>query len=217
MANQPPSVRHQTMMLRGRILQMFLALERVGATPIDTRTFHAFAFFSNVLSSIWGFEPLEGAVLKDEGSPIFYTLQEELDRLVGARFIEVTDLQMTQTNRLEATFALSLEQARPVLDVLAQLPDQAGVDQFLLEVADAFIEIETGYWDDAAQQDANYSDPGIAEGRVVDFGEWQSATEGNAAWVTTEALQQRMPEGTTLNRAEKINLYMQLMKKRAYA
>lgn len=207
---------YHPILLRARILQMFSALERVGATPIDTRGFHAFAFFANVLSPVWGFEPLEGSVLKEEGAPYLPSLQHELDRLVGERFIIVDDLRLTSTGKLDATFRLENTRARYILSALASLPDQAGVDDFLVELADAFAEIEADYRDDAAEKDATYSDPAIAAGRVVDFGEWRSPTVDNAAWVTAEAFQDHMPSGVTLDRAEKINYYMQLMKKRSH-
>lgn len=207
---------HLPMLLRGRILQMFAALERVGGTPIDTKTFHAFAFFTNVLSPVWGFEPLEGSVLKEEGAPYFPTLQHELDRLVGERFVVVHSLRLDDGIGLEATFRLDSERARPVLDALASLPDQAGVGDFLTELADAFAEIDVDRRDNAAAEDASYSDPAIPRGRVVDFGEWRSSTDDNPAWVAAEAFQDYMPKGVTLDRAEKINFYMQLMKKRAH-
>lgn len=202
--------------MRGQILQMFAALERVGATPIEPRAFHSFAFLANVLSSVWGFEPIDGSVLKDEGAPYFPELQREVDHLIGERFIIVHNLSLLVSGRIKTTFRLDHMRARPVLDSLATLPDQMGIDSFLIEVADAFADIDDDRKDDAASVDANYSDPAIATGRVVDFGQWRSPTEGNAAWVTAEMFQEYLPDDFTLNRAEKVNLYMQLMKQRAH-
>ncbi|QQM31717.1 hypothetical protein JET14_05985 [Martelella lutilitoris] len=209
---------HQHMLplfIRARLLQMFLALEKTGGTPIDTISLHSFAFFANVLSPLWDLYPLEGSVLKDGESPYFPALQKELDRLVGLGLVEVVALKSGEENQLHAEFRLRYESAEKALDLIRVLPDEAEVEAFLLELADAFVEIRPELRDDAARLDAAYSDPGVAEGRVVDFAEWVSPTRGNASWNTAQKFQQYVEEGVTLNRAEKLVMYMRLMQRRA--
>lgn len=204
-------------LIRGRLLQMLAALERVEGAPIDTTTLHAFAFFANVLSPLWDLHPLEGSVLKQSGSPYFPALQRELDCLVGLGFVEVVSLQKGDADGvLQATFRLAHERAFPVLEVMRGLPDEASAEEFLTELADAFIEIRPDRRDDAAEVDAAYSDPAVAEGRIVDFAEWVSPTLGNAAWNTAQQFQRYVPVGVTLSRAEKLVMYMRLMKRRAH-
>ncbi|MCW2249305.1 hypothetical protein M2352_004965 [Azospirillum fermentarium] len=195
---------------------MFAALERVGGTPIDTRSLHAFAFFANVLSPLWDLHPLEGSVLKESGSPYFPALQRQLDCLVGEGFIIVESLARGTTDELEAKFRLSHERAQPVLSIVRMLPDEASAEGFLTELADAFVEIRPDRRDDAAVADAAYSDPAVAQGRIVDFAEWVSPTKGNAAWNTAQQFQKYVPVGVTLSRAEKLVMYMRLMKRRAH-
>lgn len=203
-------------LIRSRLLQMMAALERVGGTPIDTRSLHAFAFFANVLSPLWDLHPLEGSVLKDSGAPYFPALQRELDCLVGEGFITVVRLVRSDAEGLLATFRLHHDRAGRVLQALGSLPDEARTDEFLTELADAFVEIRPDRRDDAAVADAAYSDPAVAEGRIVDFAEWVSPTRGNAAWNTAQQFQRYVPAGVTLNRAEKLVMYMRLMKRRAH-
>lgn len=203
-------------LIRSRLLQMLAALERVGGTPIDTRSLHAFAFFANVLSPLWDLHPLEGSVLKETGAPYFPALQRQLDCLVGDGFVDVVTLARGDAGGLYATFRLAHNRAGPLLHIVRMLPDEASAEDFLTELADAFIEIRPDRRDDAATADAAYSDPAVAEGRIVDFAEWVSPTLGNAAWNTAQQFQRYVPSGVTLNRAEKLVMYMRLMKRRAH-
>jgi hypothetical protein len=195
---------------------MLAALERVGGTPIATLSLHSFAFFANVLSPLWDLHPLEGSVLKESGAPYLPALARELDHLVGEGFVNVVSLARGDADGLQATFRLAHDRAREVLDFVHSLPDEASAEDFLTELADAFIEIRPDRRDDAAVADAAYSDPAVAEGRIVDFAEWVSPTRGNAAWNTAQRFQRYVPAGVTLNRAEKLVMYMRLMKRRAH-
>lgn len=206
----------QPTLIRSRLLQMLLVLERVGGAPIDARSLHAFAFFANVLSPLWDLHPLEGSVLKDNCSPYFPALQRELDCLIGEGFVTVVSLSNSPDGTLEASFLLARERARSVLDDIRKLPDEADTENFLTELADAFVEIQPDRRDDAARLDAAYSDPAVAEGRIVDFAEWVSPTKGNATWNAAQQFQKYVPAGTTLNKAEKLVMYMRLMKRRAH-
>jgi len=198
---------------------MFAALERTGGTPIDTDSLHAFAFFANVLSPLWDLEPLEGSVLK-KGGPYFPALQRELDRLVGEGFVVVVSLSLDTSEagerRLTATFRLASEHARLLLEAIKSLPDEGNTESFLVELASAFVDIRPDRRDDAAVADAAYSNPAIAEGRIVDFAEWVSPTRDNAAWNAAQRFQKYVPTGVTLSRAEKLVMYMRLMKRRAH-
>jgi hypothetical protein len=203
-------------LIRSRLLQMLAALEKVGGTPIDTKSLHAFAFFANVLSPLWDLDPLEGSVLKDSDSPYFPALQRQLDALVGQGFVTVVTLSRDNDGVLGASFTLAHQRAALVLNAIGILPDEINADAFLTELADAFVEIRPDRRDDAATADAAYSDPAVAEGRIVDFAEWVSPTKGNAAWKTAQQFQKYVPSGVTLNRAEKLVMYMRLMKRRAH-
>jgi len=195
---------------------MMAALERVGGTPIDTRSLHSFAFFVNVLSPLWDLNPLEGSVLKENGAPYFPVLQHQLDVLVGAGLIEVVQFDRSADNELEATFRLSEGKADPLLKLIRSLPDEQDIEDFLTELADAFNEIKDERRDDAAIADAAYSNPAIATGRIVDFAEWVSPTTGNPSWNASQQFQRFVPSGVTLSRAEKLVMYMRLIKRRAH-
>jgi hypothetical protein len=204
------------MLIRRRLLQMLAALERFGGTPIETRSLHAFAFFANVLSPLWDLHPFEGSVLKEGGAPYSPVLQRELDILVGGGFVTVVSLAKGRGDDLKARFRLAHEHAHPIFEALRLLPDEADAESFLNELADAFVEIGPDHRDDAATLDAAYSDPAVAEGRIVDFAEWVSPTMDNAAWNTAQEFQKYVPPEVTLDRAEKLVMYLRLMKRRAH-
>lgn len=212
---------HHRFFVRSKLVQMFDALERVGGTPIEESAFHSFAFFVNVLSPLWDLYPFEGSVLKEQGAPFFPAVQLELDTLVGAGLVKVTDLSISKSNpqgspRLIASFSLERTRCADLITAIRCLPDESLSEGFLLELADAFVSIRPELRDDAAVVDAAYSDPSIAEGRIVDFAEWVSSTSDNASWRVAQEFQRFAPENVSLSRAEKLVMYMRLMKRRVH-
>jgi len=199
-------------------MQIMAALETAGATPVANRDLHAIAYLANVLSPLWEVDPVEGSVLKDRKGPRSAALERELDACVGLGLIIVDSIQPDDEypNRLNATFRLNGAMARPVLREISALPDQAAVEKFLTELAFAFAEIVPERRDDAAKVDAAWSNPAVAQGRVVDFAEFVEQTRGNPAYNVAEALQDYAPEGVILTPAEKLVMYVRLLKRRAH-
>lgn len=206
------------MLIRARLLQMLSVLERTGGAAVSTDTLNAFAYFANVLSPLWDIDPIEGSVLK-QGAPRFPSLELELDALVGAGLVTVISLTQPTAgagSSVVATFRINHEKSAPLLDSIRMLPDEQSAESFLLDLASAFLEIRPDRQDDAAISDAAYSNPKVAHGRVVDFAEWVSPRRGNAAWNVAQSFQRYVPERVTLSRAEKLVMYMHLMKRRAH-
>lgn len=203
--------------VRLRLVQLLAALEQAGGTPISNRDLHAFAYLANVLSPIWDVEPLEGSVLKDRDGPRSSALEREIDLCVGEGLITVVKLvqDLGNPNKLDAWFRLSPATVEPVLRAIEQLPDEVEVRGFLTELAFAFVEIRADRRDDAALADAAWSDPAIAEGRIIDFAEFVESARNNPAYNAAQAFQRFAPAGVTLNRAEKLVMYMRLLKRRA--
>lgn len=204
--------------IRARVLQIMAALERAGATPISNRDLHAVAYLANVLSPIWDVEPLETSVLKDREGPRSSAFEHEIDLCIGQGLLVVDALQPDAENpaRLDATYRLNARAARPILAVITLLPDERSVDRFLNELAFAFVEIRPGLRDDAALQDASWSNPAVAEGRIVDFGEHSQRETVNPSYNAAQAFQKFAPEGMKFNRAEKLLMYVRLLKRRAH-
>jgi hypothetical protein len=198
---------------------MLSAIERTGGAAISLESLNAFAYFVNVLSPLWDIEPVEGSVLKD-GAPRFPSLEAELDKLVGEGLVRVASLAIEaaveSSPAFTALFRIDAVKADPVLKIIQTLPDELSSEGFLLELAAAFLDIRPDLQDDAAKKDAAYSNPKVSTGRVVDFAEWVSPTKGNASWNVAQSFQRYVPKGVTLSRAEKLVMYMNLMKRRAH-
>jgi len=206
--------------VRARLMQIMDALERVGGTPISMRNLHAFAFFANVLSPLWEVDPIEGSVLKERTGPYFPSLQREVDGCVGNGLLLVDAIEALVgaggETRIDASLRLDTMRSKKLIEKISALPDETAVSGFLLELAFAFLEIAADRRDDATQWDAAWSDPSIADDRVVDFAEWVSSTYQNPSWNAAQRFQEFAPKGVTLSRAEKLLMYMRLMKRRAH-
>lgn len=204
-------------LVRLRLIQLLAALERAGGTPISNRDLHAFAYLANVLSPLWEVEPLEGSVLKDRDGPRSSTLEHELDLCVGEGLITVVKLALNEqsSDKLDAWFRLPTRDVNSILIAIDLLPDEREVREFLNELAFVFVEIKEGRRDDVAIADATWSDPAIAEGRVIDFAEFVESSRKNPAYNVAHAFQRFAPAGVTLDRAEKLVMYMRLLKRRA--
>lgn len=204
--------------MRTRLLQLMAALERAGATPIANRDLHALAYLANVLSPLWEVQPLETSVLKDRNGPRSSALEHELDLCVGLGLLVVVTLRPDPEHptRLDATYRVNGPVAKKVLGEISLLPDEQIIERYLNELAFAFGEIEPERRDDAALQDAAWSNPSVAPGRIVDFGDHAHRIAVNPAVNAAEAFQKFAPAGVTLNQAEKMLMYVRLLKRRAH-
>lgn len=202
-----------------RLLQILSALEGAGGLPASISDVHSFAFFANVMSPLWDLEPLDGAVLKLADGPYYPFLQKELDHLVGTGFVEVEsfDVVTSSTSSIRATFRLSKNAARAVVRAAETLPDERETLRFLKELAFSFVNISRDSRVAAAISDATFSNPAIADNRVIDFASWNDPGQADPSVHAANRFQKYAPTGVTLNRAEKLSMYMSLVARRAHA
>lgn len=218
MKARAPSDEARSVFTQIRLLQIFTALERAGALPASISDVHTFAFFSNVLSPLWELEPLEGAVLKLADGPYYPFLQRELDRLVGTGFVEVVTLDLGWGDgepSLRATFRLVADVATSVLDKVQSLPDELDTLRFLTELAFSFVAIDRDQRVAAAIKDATFSNPAVSNDRIIDFAQWNDPQVSDPSVNAAHRFQKYAPIGVTLNRAEKLGMYMSLVARRA--
>jgi len=204
--------------VQSRVLQILASLEEAGATPIANRDLHAIAYLANVLSPMWDIEPIEGSVLKSKDGPRSTLFEAQLDRCVFQGLAVVTSLEDDPESpaRISASYRLAAERARPLLDVINSFPDEQIVRAFLNELAFAFAQISPEFWDDTALADASWTDPSIADQRVVDFAEFVSGNRIPSHNVVN-AFQSYAPAGVVYSRVEKLAMYLRLLKRRAHA
>ncbi len=204
--------------VRSRVLQILAALEEAGATPIPNRDLHAIAYLANVLSPMWDIEPIEGSVLKTKDGPHSSIFETQLDRCICQGLVVVTSLEDDAENphRISASYRLAADRARPLLSVINGFPDEEIVRAFLNELAFAFADIAPELRDDTALEDASWTNPAIADQRVVDFAEFIDRNR-NPSHNVVNAFQRYAPAGVTYSLAEKLAMYLRLLKRRANA
>jgi hypothetical protein len=76
------------------------------------------------------------------------------------------------TSQLQGHFALNRVFADRVLAMMAKIPEEADLLEFLLEVVQALNRLATGHQRTGLSADASYADPKVDVGNVVDLGEW---------------------------------------------
>jgi hypothetical protein len=204
--------------VQSRVLQILAALEEAGATPIANRDLHAIAYLANVLSPMWDVEPIEGSVLKSRDGPHSSLFETQLDRCVCQGLVVVTSLEddPESPGRVAASYRLAGDEARPVLAIINCFPDEQVVRGFLNELAFAFAGISPELRDNTALADASWTNPAIADQRVVDFAEFSDQTK-NPSRNIVNAFQRYAPAGVIYSRAEKLAMYVHLLRRRVNA
>ncbi len=200
--------------IRVRVLQTLAALENAGATPISNRDLQSVVYLSNVLSPVWDIAPVEGSVLKTDEGPRSIRFESELDNCIGLGLVVVDSIQADEerSDKLSASFRLAGRLAAPVLEVIDAFPDERRTSAFLNEIAFAFVEIAPGLRDDAAIADAAWANPSVSTDRVVKFAGEGSRT--NPSFNVTEAFQAFAPDGLHYTPAQRLDLYVRLLKRR---
>ncbi len=203
--------------VQSRVLQIMAALEEAGATPIANNDLHAVAYMANVLSPMWDIDPIEGSTLKNSDGPYSHVFETQLDRCVFLGLIEVTSLneERDSLKRISAAYRLNGELARPLLEIINFFPDETIVRSFLNSLAHEFAIIEPELRDDTALADASWTDPAVADRRVVDFAEFINSSK-NPSRNVVNSFQRYAPQGVIYTRAEKISLYLRLLKRRIH-
>jgi hypothetical protein len=202
-----------------RLLQLLRALDLAGTCPVSLSALHSFVYFANVLSPLWNLVPYENEVLKSARGPYYPAIQRQIDTLIASGSISVESFQYTESQNgrawLEAQISFPKSKALEVDELVAAYPDDQSVFPFLCELALAFAEIRPDRQDDAALEDATYSDPKYSVDRVIDLSNHRAINKKNATIRVTESFQEYVGDDNNLTRAQKLLLYMRLMKKRA--
>jgi len=217
----------QVLRQRGRVLLLLDAAERAAVAPLSTDKLHALAFLADVLSPVWHLSAFDKVVVKSSGGPFFPELQREMDRLVAAGLLEVTNIRYVprphEGARIEGSYALRF--GSPHLeDLLGRLgargPEAAldandvRIHTFLVELAGALARLPADEIDRAATSDVTYSDRAIDNNNLVYI---SPVAKPNRTVETAERFANFMPEGATLSPGEKLYLYATYLGRRVNA
>lgn len=227
---QAPQINDEELQLlrqRGRVLLLLDAAERAAVAPLSTDQLHAFAFLADVLSPVWHLPAFDQVVVKSSGGPFFPELQREMDRLVAAGLLEVSNIRYVprprEGARIEGSYGLRF--GSPHLeDLLGRLgargPEVAldasdvRVHAFLVELAGALARLPSDELDRAATSDVTYSDRRVDNNNLIYIA---PSAKPNRSVETTERFSAFMPEGANLSPGEKLYLYATYLGRRVHA
>ena len=204
---------------RIRVLLLLNAIERTGVAPMPSSQLHAFAYLADVLSPVWNLTPFDGKIYKSSGGPHYPDLQNELDYLVVAGLVQVSNLHYIDHDgviRIAADYALNFSSTHleALLDALGANSPTTAIDPndhefhtFLAELAGALISLPDDQIDAAASTDVTYLTGGYPH-NVVDFSEWvEDRWNANPSWRTAERFHVFLPQASSLSPGEKLYLY----------
>ena len=202
---------------RIRLVALIHSAENAGLAPLSVRRLHAFAYLSNALAPVWDMRALDGKLLKRRGGAFYPSLQRDLDRLVGMGVVTISGLAYVLDEeerwRLEGSYRLNRDFANPLLKYLARFDQERLLLSFLQELAIALSALSDEEMEAAVVGDANYSDPRLDFGDVVDFAEWQQRNYSAVAATEFESL---LPAGDRATRGEELHLYVRHLQTRLH-
>jgi hypothetical protein len=157
---------------RARLLLLLDAAERAAITPLASPRLHAFAYLADVLSPVWDLLPYSGKIYKDESRPHYADLQAELDELVVLGLVDISKLKFITRGeagaRVDGFYTLNFASPHlgPLLAALgcdgpekAIDPADAGLHDFLVELATALATLHDDEIDVAASVDVTFAAP----------------------------------------------------------
>jgi hypothetical protein len=153
-----------------RLLALLDGAERIGATPLALRPLHVIAYFADALAPVWGLPIIDGQILKST-SPYFPALQADLDRLVGAGLVSVTEVAYVLEGAhwtLNASYALHREFAERVLEAARSFSHSRAEIKYVHEVVYATSGLGVEGLSAIGAVDATYGDPFVDVGGVID-------------------------------------------------
>lgn len=197
-----------------RLVMLLDAAEEAGLVPLKILRLHAFAYLSNVLAPVWDMPVLNGKILKRRGGPFYPDLQHDLDRLVGLGVVVISGVGHVQDEskrwRLEGAYRLNRLFADPILNALADYPEERQLGLFIVELGYALSALSDEELDRAVSEDATYSDPMVTVDNVIDFADWR---ERNYTANAAEKFD-RVILGGNATPGEKLHLYIRHLHRR---
>jgi hypothetical protein len=212
MPNDTPSLLDTFAHVRRRawLLMLLESAERSGIVPIESMRLHRLVFLANCLAPVYDLPAADGKILKYQRGPFYPELQWDIDRLVVQGLVVMLDLNHVVDDFgpwFTANYTLSV-QGIDAVRIIVSTPNGARVYGYLAEVAAAFATLPETARQDAALEDATYSNPFIREGSLIDFGEWQRENFSEAA---AHAFNAALPDNVRLTRRDELHLYFRYL------
>lgn len=188
------------------ILSLFSGVEEAGCSPIDLKRFNVLAYLSNAVAQCYGVPPLDATVLKERDGPLYPILIWDIDRLVGMGLVHVTNIVIDNQNRVRnVSYAITADGIKYEERCRKAIPGLEHTGNSLRSVAMAYSRNHLKLSEDSLlARDGNYANSSIANGQVVDFGDWElNNATANSVNRILEVLGATLQKDPTLG----VNLY----------
>lgn len=158
---------------RVRAVTIIDAAEAAAMSPIALPTLHAIAYFADALLPVWGLRVGEARLLKRAGGPLSPGFQGDIDALVGEGVLFATSVRHVGDGdgewRLDAEYRLNRAFADPVLDAIAEHPEQQEIAGAIKEVVLALSSIGIDSALSVTDTDATYGDALVSVGDLIEL------------------------------------------------
>lgn len=168
---------------------------RMGVTPVATSQLHVILYLANTLADLFGVTRVRGRVLKRGAYPFFPDVQREVDRLAFTGVLVIEHVDFGAKGHMAAHYGLGPQGAEICKAMLAHAPEAQRTARLLRELVSACFGRFLTARADIGVIDANYGDPAVVEGEVVDFSEWSTENKNmEVARYLIEHLRQLRPD-----------------------
>lgn len=149
-------------------------LSRNGLGPNSRNEIFSFAYFTCAVASEFQNTSIQSAVLKNQSGPKILVVSRSLDRLIASGLIDLYDVPAPASGMpVEGQYLIS-DRGRAVVEKSIKTSEYLSpIAQFLYDVTYAFGNLSPEEINLATKFDASFSDIEVANGEVVDLGEWQ--------------------------------------------
>lgn len=188
------------------ILSLLSGVEEVGCSPIELKRFNILAYLANAVAKCYGVTPLDPTVLKEHDGPLYPELLWEIDRLVGMGLVIVSDIVVDRSKAVRnVSYSISARGLNCESQCRALHREFARIGDSLRSAAMAYsrnrlsLSIES-----LKNRDGNYADTTVANGEVVDFGDWVKA---NATANSIDRLSKKIGQSLESDPSVSVNIY----------
>lgn len=194
------------------IVLLLDAVEQAGLAPVEADRFHNLAYFANCLAPVYDLPVSDGKIMKNRRGPFYPDLQWDLDRLVVMGAVTMRSFDPFRDRNgwwFRASYVLP-SRSSELVESIRQSPRLARIHNFQVELAFAFADLPDEVKNTTADRDANYADPTVLNGDLIDFAEWD---EDNYTELAAESVTNYAPSGVRLNARDRLHLYFRYLKR----
>jgi hypothetical protein len=198
---------------RAWLLLLLDQAESLGQTPLSSYATHTIVYLAYALAPVFDITAPDRAVLKTSQAPYFPELRWDLARLIAQGLLDSPALRRgVQPDEAPDAFVCTAAGRRLARRLLAS-PRLRATTPFLAEVAAAFAGADPDGRESLGLVDSTYG-VSLPTGAVIDYGDWDPASEANYSYRTTEAFEAANQRRFPFSARDRVHLYVRYLTRR---